>query len=91
MTTFKITVPHDERAGFHHWFFPNGWRGVGPVERRDNGGKRQGARTGHFSEWFVLMCNNTECPGRAVVPVSLITDHADRLDPMARAREDGAA
>jgi hypothetical protein len=81
MTTFKITVPHTEGLDHHDWFFPNGWRGVGPVERRDRAGRAPGKRVGYFPEWFVLMCNMPDCAGRAVVPVSLITDHANASDP----------
>ena len=83
-TTFRITVPHDGTAGFHMWFFPNGWRGLGPVERRDRRGYRQGKRRGYYSEWFVLACNNSACPGQAVVPVSFVIEHADALDPLAQ-------
>lgn len=78
--TFKITVPHNPDESFHRWWFPNGWRGVGPTERRDRGGRLAGKRDGHFPEWFVLGCNNTKCPGRAVVPVSVLTNYADAQD-----------
>jgi hypothetical protein len=82
---FKITVPHAPTASDRHdWFFPNGWRGVGPVEQRDRGGKLRGKRTGYLPDWFVLMCNNPDCPGRAVVPVQVLTDHADLRDPEVR-------
>lgn len=79
---FIITVPHAETRSLHHeWFFPNGWRGIGPVERRDRAGKAAGERKGYFPEWFVLMCNDPDCPGRAAVPVAVLTDHADERDP----------
>lgn len=82
--TFRITVPHNTkllRPDFHMWFFPNGWRDIGPVVRCDRRGYRQGIRKGYFPEWFVLACNNTECPGQAIVPVRLVIEHADGLDP----------
>lgn len=85
--TFKITVPHDPDAGFHHWcWIPNGWREEPAFQRRDRAGNLQGRRSGYFPQWFVLICNNTECPGRAVVPVSVVTDLADRADPEADPR-----
>jgi hypothetical protein len=77
---FKITVPHSDHD-WHQWFFPNGWSGVGPVEDRDRAGRARGKREGFFPSWFVLMCNNPDCPGRAVVPVSMLIDHADECDP----------
>lgn len=83
--TFLVTVPHAEtKMSRHDWFFPNGWRGVGPIEHRDKGGRRQGQREGYYPPWFVLMCNNPDCPGRAVVPVSVLTDYADAHDPINR-------
>jgi hypothetical protein len=80
---FRITVPHEFKAAgnFHMWFFPNGWRGIGPTVRCDIRGYRQGLRKGYYPEWFVLACNNSDCPAQAVVPVRLIIDHADKLDP----------
>lgn len=79
--TFKVTVQHSPEAQWHEWFFPNGWRGIGPVERRDRRGSRQGERDGYYREWLVLACNNAECEGRAVVPISFLLDHADAMDP----------
>ena len=80
-TNFKITTPHTPGLDYHYWWFPNGWRGVGPIERRDTAGRAQGNRRGYFGEWFVLGCNNTDCAGRAVVPVAMMLDLADGLDP----------
>lgn len=80
-TDFKITVPHSPDYHRIGWFFPNGWRGIGPTERRDRAGKRAGKRDGYFPEWFVLACNSPRCGGRALVPVSVLTDHADQRDP----------
>lgn len=79
--TFKITVPHNPAEDWHQWWFPNGWRGVGPTEQRDKGGRRRGKREGYFPKWFVLGCNNTECDARAVVPVLVLLDFADAQDP----------
>lgn len=81
MITFKIITPHSNTTDYHHWWWPNGYQGVGPTERRDRAGRRPGKRTGCFPEWFVLGCNNTACPARALVPVSVLTDLADRMDP----------
>jgi hypothetical protein len=81
VTQFKITTPHTPGLDFHQWYFPNGWLGIDPTERRDKGGKLPGKRDGYFPEWFVLGCNNTPCEGRAVVPVELILTHADASDP----------
>lgn len=78
--TFKITVPHSPDAEWHEWFFPNGWRGIGPIERRDRNGASRGSRDGFFQEWLVLACNNAECDGRAVVPMSFLLNHADSMD-----------
>ena len=78
--TFRITVPHDRPGEFHEWFFPNGYRGIPPVEERDRAGRARGRREGHLPAWFVLMCNNPDCSGRAVVPVSVLTDYADDQD-----------
>ena len=80
---FKIITPHTPnlRWDYHHWFFPNGYRGVPATEMRDKAGKRPGRRAGYFPEWFVLECNNTECEGRAVVPVEFVLQHADASDP----------
>lgn len=80
--TFKITTPHNTGSRFkrHGWFFPNGWRDVGPVENRDRAGRLQGQRPGSFPAWFVLMCINRDCAGRAVVPVKVLTDFADQAD-----------
>lgn len=79
--TFKIIAPHDRGERWHQWYFPNGWRGIGPTERRDEGGRLPGKRDGLFPEWFVLACNNPGCEARAVVPVKVLTDHADAQDP----------
>lgn len=79
--TFRITVPHSKSCRHPEWFFPNGWRGTGPTEQRDRDGRLRGVRSGNFPDWFVLACNDIRCEGRAVVPVSYITDHADALDP----------
>ena len=79
-TAFKITVPHKVDDWRHDWYFPNGWRGIGPVEKRDRAARRVGKRSGYFPDWFVLACNNPNCPGRAVVPVWVVTDFADRMD-----------
>lgn len=81
---FKLLVPHNDETNWHHWFFPNGWRGIGPIERRDRAGRAKGRREGYFPEWFVLACNNIDCPARAVVPVKVLTDHADAQDPNSR-------
>ena len=78
--TFKITVPHAAELDFHQWYYPGGWRGIGPTEQRDRAGRRSEKRDLHLPPWFVLACNNTECPGRAVVPVSMLTDYADSQD-----------
>jgi hypothetical protein len=78
--TFKVTVPHTTGLRYHEWFFPNGWRGIGPVEQRDRAGHRKGKRVGYYADWFVLACNNIDCAGRAVVPVRFLTDHADAND-----------
>ena len=80
--TFRITVPHNPNTDWHQWWFPNGWRGVGPTEQRDRGGRARGKRECYLPEWFVLACNNTECDARAVVPVDLVLRHADTLDAM---------
>lgn len=82
--TFRITVPHDKGVGFHMWMFPCGYKGVGPTERRDRRGYRQGKRSGYYPPWLVLMCNNTDCPAQAVVPVRFVIDHADDNDDMVR-------
>jgi hypothetical protein len=80
-TTFKITTPHSDGCMHCGWFFPNGWRGVGPLEKRDRAGRRAGKREGFLPDWFVLMCNSPGCNGRAAVPVRLVTDFAESLDP----------
>lgn len=81
-TTFRITVPHSEGCPrFGGWFFANGWRGIGPTEQRDRGGRLPGTRQGRLPEWFVLTCKDPYCEGRAVVPASLIEEHARTLDP----------
>lgn len=77
---FKIITPHDPEVEWHGWFFPNGWRGIGPVAAFDRAGRAAGSRKGIFPDWFVLMCNNPGCPGRAIVPVSTITDLANDRD-----------
>lgn len=77
---FRVTVPHNPDADWHQWYFPNGWRGVGPTEARDAAGRAQGKRQGYFPPWFVLACNNTECEARAVVPVRFLTHFADATE-----------
>ena len=81
--TFRITTPHTPGTNWHAWYFPNGYRGVPPTERRDRAGRRAGKRDAYFPEWLVLQCNNSECAGRAVVPVAFVLDHADSQDPEA--------
>lgn len=81
--TFKVTVPHNPKMDRHEWFFPNGFLGVGPIEQRDRAGRARGKRGGYFPDWFALMCNYPGCDGRAVVPVSFLTDHANSQDPEA--------
>jgi hypothetical protein len=78
---FRVTTPHNGATDWHEWFFPNGWRDIGPTEQRDRAGRARGKRDGYMQKWFVLACNNTDCEARAVVPVSMVTDFADRLDP----------
>lgn len=78
--TFKVIEPHNDSPYRHGWMWPNGWRGIGPVENRDKRGYAQGERVGYYPPWFVLACNNIDCPGRAVVPVQVLTDHADAHD-----------
>lgn len=86
--TFKVTVPHAAACRGFGWFFPAGWRGIGPTERRDRAGRLAGKRRGHYlPDWFVLACNDAHCNGRAVVPVSLVIDHADAADPSVRRHE----
>lgn len=82
MSEFRITVPHTKGLDYHAWYFPGGWRGEGPTERRDAAGRAQGKRDGFFPEWFVLMCNNSECAGRAAIPVRVVLDIADAEDPI---------
>lgn len=79
--TFKVIVPHADDCQRYGWFFPNGWRGIGPIEKRDRAGRAAGKRRGYFADWFVLACNSPGCPGRATIPVSFITNHADDSDP----------
>jgi len=79
--TFKVTVPHDPNEDWHQWYFPNGQRGIGPIEKRDKAGRAKGKRDGFYPDWFVLACNNTGCSAEAVVPVRLVLDHADLSDP----------
>jgi hypothetical protein len=81
--TFKVTQPHTPGQDYHHWWFPNGWRGTPTTEERDRAGRLAGKRDAHFPEWLVLECNNTKCAGRAVVPVAFVLDHADSQDPEA--------
>jgi hypothetical protein len=77
---FKITVPHNEAEDWHQWYFPGQYYPEQATENRDKAGRAEGKRQGYFPPWFILACNNTKCPGRAAVPVSLVTDHADSRD-----------
>ena len=81
MSTFRITTPHTPGLDYHDWMLPMGWRGIGPTERRDATGRAQGKRSGYYPEWFVLMCNNGDCAGRAAIPATLVTGHANASDP----------
>jgi hypothetical protein len=78
MTDFRIIVSHTPEANFHDWVFLPEWEPDLPTTvRRDSLGRKN---RGAWRTWVTLMCNNTECAGRAIVPASLLTDVANSQD-----------
>lgn len=77
--TFRIIEPHTPDADYHRWVFLPDYQGEPVTVRRTISGR------GHrhaWRDWVVLICNNTECAGRAIVPDTLLTDVANTQDPV---------
>ena len=82
-THFRIITPHTSSADYHHWVFLPGWQAEPVAVRRDSWGRRNGrGNRSAWRTWVVLICNNTECAGRAIVPAALLEDVANAEDPV---------
>ena len=70
--TARLTVPHDKTLDWHAWWMP----GTRVLRDRIGRGGSYGTRA-----WYVLRCNNTDCPGEALVSAASIVGLAAELLP----------
>jgi hypothetical protein len=62
-----LETEHNLETDYHMWVLIPGWKGQ-PIEvRRDWLGRPNGQP---WRTWLVVMCNNSECPARALIRVS---------------------
>lgn len=68
----KLDVPHNDED-WHQWVH------IGEIENRDRIGRRN---PNGWTRWMVVQCNNTECPGRALVRSTDIEDEVEHRFPV---------
>lgn len=74
-----ILTPHNAKEEWHQWVFLPGFRGAPiTVKRTTNGRKHRQA----WRDWVVLMCNNTDCPGQALIDSQRIADMVESALPV---------
>lgn len=72
--TVRLDVPHTEGTSYHAWAYIHDYRGTKTVVQRDSLGRMHRHA---FRDWLVLICNNQECAGRAIVALDAITGAAE--------------
>ena len=63
-TNARIEVPCSAKTKHHDWVVLDGWNGESALVKRTATGRRHPQA---YQDWVRLICNNPECPGRAVV------------------------
>ena len=66
-------VPHNPDESYHAWVFLPGFRGEPITVKRSALGRRHPRA---WRDWIVLICNNGDCPGRAIVSAEVVCDLA---------------
>lgn len=66
------------RADYHDWVF------IGDTERRDSIGRKANPA---YHIWLVVICNNTECEGRALVRSGYVEDAVEAQYPCPAGRK----
>lgn len=66
-------VPHNPDTNYHQWVYLPGWRDVPATITRDALGRQH---RNAWRDWLVLICNNQDCPGQAIVSAEVVCDIA---------------
>jgi hypothetical protein len=80
----KMEVDHNPDVDYHLWVLLPGWKGAPVTVTRDSLARK----TKHaWRAWLVLICNNSECPGRCIVNAGVIEAMAETAVPVPARKE----
>lgn len=81
---YVLEVDHNVEEDFHQWVYIGDWSGETGIVHRDWLGREPGpGRTGNW-RYFRVICNNTDCPARALVRVSKLERLVQQALPVPR-------